>query len=103
MMTSKYNRFTRTKISNTLLSSQPMLESVNKRKEGTRAGDVKSKVMAEIYSCGVKPSCVVCTLIMIKDLGYTSVDKSLRTCEHFDTSIYLQDRREHDERRRNMA
>jgi len=37
---------------------------------------------------------------MIKDLGYTSVDKSLRTCEHFDTSIYLQDRQLHDERRR---
>jgi len=38
--------------------------------------------------------------LMIKDLGYTSVDKSLRTCEHFDTSIYLQDRQLHDERRR---
>ena len=84
-----------------------MLESVNKRKEGTHAGDVKSKVMAEIYSCGIKPKVQstmlnenVCTLIMIKDLGYTSVDKSLRTCEHYDTSIYLQDRQKHDERRR---
>ena len=85
-------------MSNTLLSFRVMLE--NKRKEGTHVEDVKSKVMAEIYSCEIKP-CVtkVCTL-MIKDLGYTSVDKSLRTCEHFDTSIYLQDRRLHDERRR---
>lgn len=97
---SKYKDLLEQNVSMTLLSSRSMLESVNKRKEGTRAGDVKSKVMAEIYSCGIKP---VCTLIMIKDLGYTSVDKSLRTCEHFDTSIYLQDRREHDERRRNVA
>ena len=101
---SKYKDLLEQNVSTTLLSSRSMLESVNKRKEGTRAGDVKSKVMAEIYSCGIKP-CVtkVCTLIMIKDLGYTSVDKSLRTCEHFDTSIYLQDRRKHDERRRNVA
>ena len=96
---SKYKDLLEQNVSMTLLSSRSMLESVNKRKEGTRAGDVKSKVMAEIYSCGIKP---VCTL-MIKDLGYTSVDKSLRTCEHFDTSIYLQDRRKHDERRRNVA
>ena len=92
-------KFTVTNVSKVLLSSRVILESVNKRKEGTHAGDVKSKVMAEIYSCEIKP---VCTL-MIKDLGYTSVDKSLRTCEHFDTSIYLQDRRKHDERRRNVA
>ena len=104
MKISKYNEFTRTEISKILLSFRVILE---KRKEGTRAGDVKSKVMAEIYSCGIKPKVQSvymndCTL-MIKDLGYTSVDKSLRTCEHFDTSIYLQDRRKHDERRRNVA
>ena len=107
---SKYKDLLEQNVSMTLLSSRSMLESVNKRKEGTRAGDVKSKVMAEIYSCGIKPEVQsitlndnVCTLMMIKDLGYTSVDKSLRTCEHFDTSIYLQDRRVHDERRRNVA
>ena len=84
---SKYKDLLEQNVSMTLLSSRSMLESVNKRKEGTRAGDVKSKVMAEIYSCGIKPKVQSvymndCTLIMIKDLGYTSVDKSLRTCEN---------------------
>ena len=48
-------KFTVTNVSMILLSSRVILESVNKRKEGTHAGDVKSKVMAEIYSCGIKP------------------------------------------------
>ena len=52
---SKYKDLLEQNVSMTLLSSRSMLESVNKRKEGTRAGDVKSKVMAEIYSCGIKP------------------------------------------------
>lgn len=53
--------------------------------------------MALVFSCGIKPKvqlgkiefCVYA--LMIKYLGYTSVVKSLRTCERFDTSIYLQD------------
>ena len=52
---SKYKDLLEQNVSITLLSSRSMLESVNKRKEGTRAGDVKSKVMAEIYSCEIKP------------------------------------------------
>ena len=48
-------KFTVTNVSIILLSSRVILESVNKRKEGTHAGDVKSKVMAEIYSCEIKP------------------------------------------------
>ena len=80
-----------------------------KKNKGTQDGNVKSKVIGEDLSCGIKPSlqkhCNLCvSTLMIFDQGYyTSVDKSLRHCERFDTSTYLQDRRQHDERRRNVA
>ena len=89
---------------NTLLSSRVMIKE--KRKEETGIVNVKSKVIGGDLSCEIKPMLQfidcnlvqyfrlndnVCTLIMIENLGYTSVDKSLRHCEHFDTSTYLQD------------
>ena len=59
----------------------------------TRDENVKSKVIGEDLSCEIKPSLQKCvSTLMIFDQGYyTSVDKSLRHCERFDTSTYLQD------------
>jgi hypothetical protein len=80
-----------------------------KRNKGTQDGNVKSKVMGEDLSCGIKPSlqkhCNLCvSTLMIFDQGYyTSVDKSLRHCERFDTSTYLQDHPHLDMKGGNLA
>ena len=92
-----------------LLLSHVMKVEENNIKEETQTENVKSKVMALIFSCGIKPSlqehCNSCvSTLMIIDQGYyTSVDKSLRHCERFDTSTYLQDHLQSDRERGKSA
>ena len=71
-----------------------MLRKTIKLKNGTHTKGVKSRVI-EKKSIVVRLS-QVCEYVNYQN---TSVVKSLRTCEHFDTSTYLQDHPWYDKRK----